>query len=61
MEKDVKESGRGYYCVNPRYVFRGSQSKRSELVDKLIKSKFLAGESIASLTGVPDSEFLSAN
>jgi hypothetical protein len=51
--------GSGYYCVNPKHFYKGSEKSRFELISKMIEERIAAGLSIRGLIDQPENEFLS--
>jgi hypothetical protein len=47
---------RGYYCINPRYAFKGSKEKRAQVLKKLIEAKCRKKESIKGLVSTSQEE-----
>lgn len=50
----------GFYCINPKYAFKGSKEKRIKLLQTLIKSRGELGLSLKGLINTPEDEFLIA-
>jgi hypothetical protein len=53
------DTGRAYYVVNPKYVFKGTVTKRKWLLKNLIEQRFAEGLSIDELLPVRLEQFLS--
>lgn len=49
---------RSYFNVNPRYVFKGTETARTKLLRELIQNRFNAGMDIDMLLDIPVDEFL---
>lgn len=58
----LKEGGgnSGYYLVNPKYAFAGTEAARKSLLQILIEEKIYAGESIQHLINEPEGTFMSS-
>jgi hypothetical protein len=46
----------GFYCVNPKYVYKGSKANRARLLTKLINIRGTAGLSLHGLINTPETE-----
>jgi hypothetical protein len=46
----------GFYCVSPKYVFKGSKANRARLLAKLINIRGTAGLSLHGLINTPEAE-----
>jgi hypothetical protein len=56
----MREKGKhAYFRINPKYFWKGAESKRKELIQELIRSRVQLDITIAPLLDVPEEEFLS--
>jgi len=53
----LKTQNKGRYIVNPKYVFKGSESARIRYLKKLIENRVKLKLSVAGLIHIPETEF----
>ena len=47
----------GFYCVNPKYAFKGTQKGRVDLIQELLNKRGTAGLSLYGLIDRPEDKF----
>ena len=50
------KKGSAFYCVNPKYAFKGTKKNRVDLIRKLINTRGTRGLSLYGLLDTPESE-----
>jgi len=51
-------TGSAFYCINPKYAFKGTKAERRKLLIKLIQTRGAAGLTLKGLINSPDSLFI---
>lgn len=53
-----EEGNSGFYMVNPKYVFSGTETVRKSVLKETIEAKIYSGATLQHLISRPESEFL---
>lgn len=53
----ISNARSGFYCVNPKYAFKGTKKGRVDLIKELIHKRGTAGLSLYGLIHIPEVNF----